>query len=313
MSPRSSSAQRVLVTGGAGRLGRSVVRVLHDAGHDVISVDRVHDEGSPGEQYVADLSDAAATADLVGRIRPEIIVHLAAIAVPFSAPDAAMYATNTGLFFSVRDAALTAGVARLLVASSPTVLGYGAPQGWSPHYLPLDEAHPRAPWNGYAMSKAATEDLVSMTARQHPASLTIGAFRPCFVVAPEEWHGAVTQQGHTIAERLDDPSLSVTALFNYIDARDAGEFVHAWITAPADVVNGQTYIVGAGDSLVREPLGDVLARVRPEWSELASHLAPTASLFSSDRARADTGWRARRSWRTEFAADASATTHSASR
>lgn len=89
--------------------------------------------------------------------------------------------------------------------------------------------------------------------------------------------------------------------------------MHAWITAPLDLVTGQTYIVGAGDSLVREPLGDVLARVRPEWSELASHLAPTASLFSSDRARADTGWRARRSWRTEFAADASATTLSASR
>jgi len=313
MSPLSSGAQRVLVTGGAGRLGRSIVRSLHDAGHVVVSVDRAHDDGSPAEQVVADLSDAAATADLVGSVRPDAIVHLAAIAVPFSAPDAEMYATNTGLFFSVRDAALTVGVSRLLVASSPTVIGYGAPQGWAPRYLPLDEGHPCEPWNGYALSKVAMEELVSMTARQHVDTITIGAFRPCFVVAPEEWRGAMTQQGHTIAERLDDPSLAAAALFNYVDARDVGDFVAAWITAPASVVNGKSYFVGATDSLVREPIGEVLTRLHPEWAEQSHGLAATASVFSSDRARVDLGWRARRSWRTEFMAGAAAMTDSASR
>lgn len=303
MSPSSHHAQRVLVTGGAGRLGRSVVRVLADAGHDVVSVDRAHDEGSPAEQFTVDLSDAGATAELVARTRPDAIVHLAAIAVPFSAPDSEIFATNTALYFSVLNAALASDVRSLLVASSPTVIGYGAPNGWSPRYLPLDEVHPREPWNGYAQSKAAVEDLVEMTARQHGDRITVGSFRPCFVVAPEEWRGASTQQGHTIAERLDDPALSAVALFNYVDARDVGEFVDRWISAPAPTVNGKAYFVGASDSLVREPVADALARLRPETAPHAAHLADTAPVFSSARALNDLGWQARRSWRTELAVE----------
>ena len=291
---------RVLVTGGAGRLGRSVVRVLHDAGHEVHSVDRGRDGGSPAEQHVIDLSDPAATAELVRSIRPNAIVHLAAIAVPFSAPDAEIFATNTGLFFSVLEAALAADVSSLLVASSPTVIGYGSPTGWAPHYLPIDEQHPREAWNGYAQSKVAVEDLVAMTARQHGDRMVIGAFRPCFVIAPEEWQGAVTQQGHTIVERLADPALSAVALFNYVDARDAGEFIDQWIAAPAEAVNGKTYFVGATDSLVREPVGQALARLRPETAEHAGSLAPTDPVFSSARARDDIGWVARRTWHTEL-------------
>lgn len=291
---------RVLVTGGAGRLGRSVVRVLRDAGHEVHSVDRVRDDGSPAEQHVVDLADSNATAELVRSIRPQAIVHLAAIAVPFSASDAEIFSTNTGLFFSVLEAALASEVSALLVASSPTVIGYGSPTGWAPHYLPIDEQHPREAWNGYALSKVAVEELVAMTARQHGDRLTVGAFRPCFVIAPEEWQGAITQQGHTIVERLADPALSAVALFNYVDARDAGEFVVRWIDAPKGAVNGKSYFVGATDSLVREPVAEALARLRPETADHVGSLAADDPVFSSARAYDEIGWVARRTWRTEL-------------
>lgn len=289
-----------LVTGAAGRLGRSVVNVLADRGHRVVAVDRVTDPNSPAEQRILDLSDRAATAALVAEVRPDTVVHLAAIAVPFSAPDHETYAVNTGLFFSVLDAALATGTARVLVASSPTVLGYGAPGGWAPQYLPLDEEHPRAPWNGYAQSKAAVEDLVAMAARQHRDRITVGAFRPCYVVAPEEWRGVPTQQGHTIRERLDDPALSAVALFNYVDARDAGAFVASWAAAPSSATNGLTFFVGAGDSLVREPVAEALARLVPSTAPHIAALAPTDPVFTSARAAELIGWRAERSWRTEL-------------
>ena len=38
---------RIVVTGGAGRLGRSVVAGLREAGHTVISVDRQADPADP--------------------------------------------------------------------------------------------------------------------------------------------------------------------------------------------------------------------------------------------------------------------------
>lgn len=291
--------KRVLVTGGAGRLGRSVVQVLADEGYDVVSVDRVVATGLAGSQIVQDLTDHLATRDLVHRVRPSALVHLAAISVPFSAPEAEIFATNTGLTLTVLEAAQSAGVDEVLLSSSPTVFGYGAPAGWAPIALPIDEQHPVAPWNAYAVAKVAAEELVASYVRAG-TTLRLGIFRPCYVITPEEWLGAPTQQGHTVRERLDDPALSAVALFNYVDARDAGQFVHAWLLHPGAAPNGTVYLVGANDSLVREPVAEALARFVPSTASLANGLAPTEAVFSSRRAERLLGWRASHTWRAEL-------------
>ncbi|GAA4158203.1 NAD(P)-dependent oxidoreductase [Gryllotalpicola daejeonensis] len=289
---------RYLVTGGAGRLGRSVVTVLAEAGHEVVSLDRAEVDGLPATQLVRELSDAASLVDILRDHRPDAIVHLAAIAVPFSAPDDVIFRTNTSLAFAVLDAAKQAGVGTVLIASSPTVIGYNAPTGWTPSALPIDETHPVAPWNAYALAKVAIEGLVAAEVRAG-TPLRLGLFRPCYVIAPEEWAGAPTQQSHTIAERLNDPALSAVALFNYVDARDAGEFVLAWLTQPDAAPNGSVFFVGAADSLVREPVPEALARLVPQSAPLAASLGATDPVFSSRRAEQLLGWKAKRTWRTE--------------
>lgn len=294
---------RIAVTGGAGRLGRSVVRALAEAGHDVVSIDRATAEALPARQVEADLLDAAATRAAFAEIAPDAVVHLAAIAVPGSRPDAEIFDINTRLLWSVLEASLAAGAGALLVASSPTVIGYGAPSGWAPAYLPLDEAHPVAPWNGYAASKVAIEEIVRMAARRDGDRTRFGVFRPCYVIAPEEWAGAPTQQGHTVAERLADPSLSAVALFNYLDARDAGDFVVTWLAHAAEVPNGEVFFVGAPDALVEAPTAEALSRLVPETAAAASSLTGSAPVFSSARAERLLGWRARRTWRTELRTD----------
>ncbi len=290
---------RILVTGGAGRLGRSVVAVLADAGHEVVSVDRVEVPGLPAVQVVHELTDASAAAALFQEHRPEAVVHLAGIAVPFSAPDEVTFRTNTSLAVAVIAGAREAGVEAVLISSSPTVIGYGAPAGWMPSALPIDETHPVAPWNAYAAAKVAIEELVQAAVRAG-TPLRLGLFRPCYVVSPEEWEGAPTQQGHTIADRLDDPSLAAVSLFNYVDARDAGEFVLAWLARADAAPNGSVFFVGAQDSLVREPVGAALAKHVPETAALAATLGPRDAVFSSAKAERLLGWRAHRSWRTEL-------------
>lgn len=291
---------RVLVTGGSGRLGRSVVAVLADAGHEVVSVDRAGLDGLPARQIPHDLTDLAATRELFAAERPDAVVHLAAISVPFSLPDPQIYAINTSLAFSVFEATVASGAEALLVASSPTVIGYNAPHGWTPAYLPLDEQHPSAPWNGYALSKDAVERLIDMAVRVTGDAVRFGVFRPCYVIAPEEWNGAPTQQGHTIADRLDDPALSAVALFNYLDARDAGDFVARWLEGAAKIPNGSRFFVGAPDSLVREPVGPALARFVPGAEKAASSLGDDDAVFSSAKAERLLGWRATRTWRTQL-------------
>jgi UDP-glucose 4-epimerase len=291
---------RYVVTGGSGRLGASVIRSLTHAGHEVMSVDREVSEGLPARQITHDLSDREATRELFLELRPHGVVHLAAISVPFSAPDPVIFTTNTGLAYNVIEATVAAGATQLLVASSPTVVGYGSPQGWAPEYLPLDEDHPITPWNGYAASKQAVEHLIAMAARTHGHAVDFGLFRPCFVIAPEEWDGAPTQQGHTVRERLEDPSLSAVALFNYVDARDAGEFVVAWTERAHHVPNGSCFFVGAADALALGPMDVLLPEHVPNIGGLAAGLTETRPVFSSARAEQLLGWRARRSWRTEL-------------
>jgi UDP-glucose 4-epimerase len=292
---------KYLVTGGAGRLGRSVVAVLAGAGHQVVSVDVVTVDGLPADQVVADLAIDGVAATLTAEHAPDGIVHLAAIPYPGLLPDAETFAINTRLAFAVLEAAASSGVGAVLLASSPTVMGYGAPAGWVPQYLPLDEAHPVAPSNGYAASKVAVEELGAMFARRDPAGPRIGSFRPCYVIAPEEWAGAPTQQGHTILERLDDPALAAVALFNYVDARDAGDFVLRWFEHAAELPNGGVFFVGAPDSLLRGAVGPALAEFVPATADAARILDPDAAVFSSARAERLLGWRATRTWRTQLA------------
>ncbi|MFF2371137.1 NAD-dependent epimerase/dehydratase family protein [Agromyces sp. NPDC058110] len=319
----------VLVTGGAGRLGRSVVAALAASGRRVVSVDRMPpatgdpsvtagpgarhgtgpdirpDLGPDGvEHLVADLSDPAAAARIVGLVRPDEVVHLAAIAVPFSAPEHTILTTNTALAHSVIGAAVAGGATRVLVASSPTVAGYGLPSGWRPERLPLDEDSPVAPWNAYALSKAVAEATMRMFALAAP-DVHASAFRPCYVIAPEEWLGAPTQQGHTVRERLADPALAAPSLFNYVDARDAGAFAVRALDAAGETPSGETYLVGADDALATAPLSELLPRHLPLTAAAARELTGTRPAFSNAKAARLLGWRPEHSWRTALAPESS--------
>ena len=93
---------RILVTGGAGRLGRTLVAGLAEAGHELVSLDR-DVSGSPElahvTQVAVDLSDPDAAARAIADARADALIHLAAIAVPFSAPEDVILRTNATLAF----------------------------------------------------------------------------------------------------------------------------------------------------------------------------------------------------------------------
>ena len=295
---------RIVVTGGAGRLGRSLVTGLAGFGHEIVSLDRVavpELEQDGITQVALDLSDADVAAAVLSDAKADALIHLAAIAVPFSAPEDVIMRTNAGLAISVLHGAVRAGIPKIVAASSPTVLGYGCPTGWSPDRLPLDEETPTRPWNAYALSKLLIEDTLGMLQRQTGDATRFAAFRPCYVIAPEEWAGAPTQQGHTVRERLDDPALSAPALFNYVDARDVAGFADTLLAGMTEIPNGEVFFVGASDALAREPLADLLPQFHPGTAGAAAELTGTRPAFSIAKAERLLGWRPQHDWRTELA------------
>lgn len=294
-------SEEVLITGGSGRLGRSVVAGFAAAGYEVISVDRALPE-HPAEgvdHRAVDLLDAAATEALFAEVSPSAVVSLAAVAVPFSAPEDVILKTNVGIAHNVTAAAVASGAKKVIIASSPSIMGYGSAVTWVPPRLPLDEKVPPQPWHAYGLSKFAAEQVAAMFARQ-TEDVTFISFRPCFVIAPEEWEGALTQQGHTVAERLDDPALSAVALFNYVDARDVTDFLITALKNIERVENGSVFFVGAKDALARRPLAELIPEHFPALEHLAGGIAGYGPAFSVQKAKDVLGWEPTRSWRTEL-------------
>jgi len=294
---------RIAVTGASGRLGRSVYATLSSRGHEVLGVDL--DLSRPCCDVAADLRDPAETYAWMARLRPDAVVHLAGLPTPFSRAEHVLFATNTLMSFQVCQAAADLGVGVVVCASSPTVIGYGNPSGWAPARLPIDETHPVRPWHAYAMSKVAIEDVVRGFAARADAGARFLTFRPCYVVAPEDWTSPVEgQSGHTMTQRLADPELAAVSLFNYIDARDAAELVALMCENTEAVPNGDVLFAGAADALARAPLAELLPTFHPSTARFADVLTGDRPAFSSAKAAALLGWAPRHSWRSELATPA---------
>ncbi len=160
---------RVLVTGGAGFIGSTLVDRLLAEGHAVDVVDDL----SSGT--LANLTDARAVGgdlrfhqldvrapevvQLLARRAPEVVFHLAAqssVAVSVREPvlDAAINVCGT---LNVLEGARRAGARKVVYAASGGTL-YGTAD---PRELPLAESRPRAPRSPYGVSKAAVIDYLA--------------------------------------------------------------------------------------------------------------------------------------------------------
>ena len=139
----------IAVTGSSGKLGRHVVRDLHEHGYRTVALDRVPDPDSVADVAVrVDLTDNGQVIEALTAVDDrydgvDAVVHLAAIPAPGLTTNAATFANNITATYNVFAAARTAGVRTILWASSETVLGL--PFDVPPPYSPVDEEYPCAP------------------------------------------------------------------------------------------------------------------------------------------------------------------------
>ena len=166
---------RALVTGGSGFIGSNLVDALIARGDEVSVIDDLStgrrdnlDAGlaAGAELLELDIRDAAAVSDVVTRLAPDAIFHLAAqIDVRRSLSDPGADARiNVEGTVNVLEAARQAGVARVVNTSSGGAI-YGEGR-----FLPATEEHPVAPEAPYGQSKFCAEGYCDLFMRHHGLS-----------------------------------------------------------------------------------------------------------------------------------------------
>ncbi|MGH6922084.1 MAG: NAD-dependent epimerase/dehydratase family protein [Geminicoccaceae bacterium] len=287
----ASSFEKLVCTGGSGRLGRHVVGLLRDSCRLTVL-----DAAPPTE------TDAFVQADVtdIGALRrafagQDAVVHLAAIPNPRTAPPEVTFRTNVEGTFAVLQAAEEAGVRRVVVASSDSVVGFHYdPPDWKPHYLPIDERHPLCPTEFYSLSKQVTETICRSYAER--GRLEVVVIRPTHIVFPPEYP--------EIEARGSD--LMNYHLWTYVAPEDVARAFQLALALPE--VRFESFFISAADGLnarptlelVRERYGFLPEIRRPELYERL----PTASVLDGSRAREVLGFAPSRDWRQMLASAA---------
>lgn len=276
---------RVLCTGGSGRLGRYVTDDLR--GRCDLTVLDLRPPHAEDVRYVeASVLDFAA----LGRAfaGQDAVVHLAAVPNPRTAPADVTFHTNVQGTWNVLQAAEDAGVRRVVVASSDAALGlHYNPPGYGPRYLPIDEDHPLRPVEFYSLSKEVTETMCRSYANR--GRLEVLAIRPTHIVFPPEYpelraRGADVQNYH---------------LWTYVAPEDVAQgFRRALDVAEAPY---QAFFISAADGLNTRPTLEMLRErygsLPPLRNAAYFERDPLASLLDIARARDVLGFEPTIGWR----------------
>jgi len=272
---------RVVVTGGAGKAGRAVVRELVEHGRDVLSVDLVRDPGLPCEQLVADVTDYGETVDALKGAGS--VVHLAAIPAPGLKPDELTFRVNITSTYNVFAAAPVLGLRRVVWASSETVLGLPFERE-PPRYAPIDEHHAPYPESSYSLSKAAGEELARQFARW--TGIPYVGLRFSNVMEPHDYERFAGWQDDARERRWN--------LWGYVDARDVAQACR--LALEVDLSGAEVFVIAAADTVMTRPNAELMDEVYPDV-ERRGNLGERDTLLSIEKARRMLGYEPRYSWR----------------
>jgi nucleoside-diphosphate-sugar epimerase len=282
---------KIAVTGGLGKAGQWIVRELTSGFngremHEVTVFDRTARAKEKHVRYLAgDIFDLGQVFEALSG--SDAVIHLAGVPTNGIVTDDVTFRTNVMGTFNVHEAALRLGIRRVVTMGSEAVLGW-SPTGWvreiPPEYFPIDEEHPLRPQDAYGASKLASEVIGrSFTDK---GGLETVILRPPRVVSPEELE-ALRESDGIIPSRF--------ALFHYIDVRDLAEVCRLAVERPVSGFNA--LFVGAGESLVREPLCTLLPRLMPSIGNKAAALTDGIAAVSVAKAKELFKWSPKHSWR----------------
>ena len=276
---------KVAVTGGSGLAGFAVVSHLLEAGYAVTSIDRAPPPPEIADYRLVNCEDLGQVCGAC--MDAEAIVHLAAIPRPIHHTPDQVFRTNMMATFNIFEAAALFEIPRVVYISSMSVLGL--PFSYLPvhlEYLPIDEAHPKAPQDAYALSKTLGEDIAEAFVRRMAGALSVVSLRFPWIHTPETF-------ASTLKPLWDDPAGGATNLWGYIDTRDVAQACR--LALEADIRRHEAFYVSAASTFMQTDSA-ALAQAYYPGASMKSPLAGNQSLFDYTKAKAMLGYEAQVAW-----------------
>jgi nucleoside-diphosphate-sugar epimerase len=284
------TAQRICVTGAAGKAGRGAVAHLREQGYEVLATDVAVSDPRARGVLKADLTDYGQATEVLRGM--DAVVHLANIPAPGMAPPAVTFNANMSMNFNVFHAAAALGLRKVVWASSETTLGlpFGGGKEQEPgapgelRYAPADEGHFPYPATTYALSKVASETIAAQLAQW--SGIPFVGLRISNIMDPDEYE--------KFPSFWPDPQLRKWNVWGYVDVRDVATACRLGLEA--EVTGSQNVIIAAADTVMNRPSRDVLGEVFPGVPVIRD-VAEFGTLLAIDRARDLLGYEPARSWR----------------
>jgi nucleoside-diphosphate-sugar epimerase len=249
---------RVLVTGGAGLIGRATVRAFAEAGATVTVFDSVESDVIGAREFVVgDICDEASVRSAVAN--QDVVVHLAGVPGLEFESATTTYRVNTVGTFTVLLAAAEAGIARIVYASSINAAGWPLnPRGVMPPSFPFDEDSEPEVGDWYSLSKAANEAAAAMIRDRFSVAVT--GLR--FPLVRDIVGDPATFALHLDNLMRSDRRRAACEGWSYLDTSDAGRA--CVLAASAARSDGPGILVAAPHTYVTESTAHALALEAPE-------------------------------------------------
>jgi 2-alkyl-3-oxoalkanoate reductase len=287
---------RVLIAGSTGVLGKRLVRLLTDDGHDVLGLTRnargdaiVRENG--GTAIRADLFNPDAISSLVERT--DAIIHVATAIPKKQRPSASDWEMNDRIRVegvnSLIDVARQTGAKHLIFQS---VVWVARPDDQS-HFNEVDPPNPDA-----ITESAVTAEQLALAAGEN-SELSVTILRGGWLYGPDAWHTRTF--GEALRKRMMPIVGDGSAYWSILHADDAAR---AFITALEQQPEGIFHVVDDEPVQVRDFFTWLAGRLGakrplrvPAWlaklaaGPFAARFATTSTITDANRFKDATGWK----------------------
>lgn len=277
---------RVVVTGGSGLLGRSVIEELVQSGYDVLNIDTRLPERSLSSTRIVDLTDLG---QVYGVLQgAEAVIHLAAIPRAFVHPNEVTFHNNVMSTYNVLEAAAGLGIHKAVIASSESSYGLVFPsKRHVPEYVPIDEEHPQLVEDSYGLSKVVNEKTADMIHRR--SGMQVVSFRFGNVITPEMY-----AQFPSFIHKAEEREV---ILWSYIDSRDAA--VACRLAIETDGLGSVALNLANDETSMDIKSRELLTTRYPEVTDIRAPLDGYETLLCSNKAKKLLNWQPKHNWRDE--------------